>query len=179
MRSGRQALKCGRQAFKKVMSKHASSETVALSPNSVLVLFLGLFFSFSGICSSAGSSCIYTRRSQIYTMSRQKRVNRWRSAVWCLSLEIMNSCVFTSYHFSPLRWWESKTCSISGHARSCNSDNARGDMSHMSLFSVVWGSIDSRWRKLDGVIKHTSHIIFSCLCPLLFFDMMDRLYKGK
>lgn len=112
-------------------------------------------------------------------MSRQKRVNRWGSAVWCLSLQIMNSCVFTSYHFSPLRWWESKTCSISGRACSCNSDNTRGDMSHMSLFSVFLGSIDSRWRKLDGVIKHTSHIIFSCLCSLLFFDMMDRLYISK
>lgn len=158
--SGRQALKCSRQAFYKVMNKHASSETVTLSPNSVLVLFLIPFFPLlwdMQLCRE--QLCIYILLSQIYTMSRQKRVYRWCSAAWCLSLQIMNSHVFTSYHFSPLRWWESQTCSISGHTRSSNSDNAGGDMAHMSLFAVVWGSFDSRWWKPDRA--HFLHYLFS------------------
>lgn len=56
------------------MSEHTSSETVSLSLNSVLALFLGLFLSL-GYAALQGAA-IYSRRSQIYTMSRQKRVNR-------------------------------------------------------------------------------------------------------
>ncbi len=135
-------------------------------------------FSFSGICSSAGSSCIYARRSQIYTMSRQKRVNRWGS-VWCLSLQIMNSCVFTSYHF-PRSGDERAKPAVYQGTHTLATAITLVEICPMSLFSVVWGSIDSRWRKLDGVIQHTSHIIFFCLYPLLFFTWwIDYISKNR
>lgn len=137
-------LRSGRQAFKKSwVCMHHQKQSLCHWTVSLCCIGLFLSLGYAALQGARRRSQIYARRSQIYTMSRQKLVNRWGSAVWCLSLQIMNSCVFTSYHF-PRSGDERAKPAVYQGTHTLPTAITLVEICPMSLFSVVWGSIDSR-----------------------------------